>query len=183
MKKLQARNSLIVTALSTLITVLAAWMLASPFDARRNIPDNLLARITGANGGKQEKGKVNCGDVNANTENDADPPPSPSYVASYKCGSPYGYYEGDPPVYVYTNQNHPCIWCPTVGQSISVGDVVEKNGYLPTDGTVNCGDGVPPAGAGLKGTCVNGSCINTVAYNCTTRLKFYVQQTQPRGGQ
>lgn len=122
---------------------------------------------------------VNCGWTNAAADNGTDPPPNPLNVDSNVCNGQVPVDPPtDPPTYQYKNPNSPCIRCPVILQSITVGSTVVTNGYFKV-GAQPCQ--VAPE-RGRKGTCDNtGNCANLVFYDCNTALNVYQQQSGPGG--
>lgn len=172
----QRARSAVVLAASLLLTGIAAG--AIPSWSAPHIPDGasvlqpgLLGRVRGADpSASLRKDQVNCAILNIVTHNDTVADPTKHWVTSVQCNDRD--FNSDPPTYPFNNRT--CISCPTIGQSILLNNDTVKNGFVGPVGQVTCG-------VGQKGTCINGSCVNTSLYECSN-LKFYQRQSGPGGG-
>jgi hypothetical protein len=171
------RNCLV--PLSAVVVVLGLSALPA-WDGYEPVSDATLRSAIGASGGLSSLGPTNCELTQVDAANGAVPPPVNLFVSDDMCGTVDN--SVNPPAWMY--QNKPCISCPTVGQSIKLGEPVATGGFTGPVGSVDCGSGAGGQAMGQKGTCINGVCTNKQAYACNLALNFYVQQhaDDPGGG-
>ena len=101
------------------------------------LSETILTSTTGADPSQAQTAIVNCGQTNADSENGADPAPPLSFVDSNSCSATVVISTGPPVVNGWKYPNSPCILCPVVGKSITVGGAQIKNGFVKV-GTLAC---------------------------------------------
>lgn len=124
-----------------------------------------MAGSRGLDGSSLVAKDYNCEQCDADNENQQISDPDETLVTAFQCGT----------IPEPKNQGHPCIDCPTIGQSIKVQNGTGKTGYIMLS-AIPC-DSDPSTGT--KGTCTNGRCVDEQPYGCPTFLEFYGTQLPP----